>query len=84
MQSIDHLMDKIACRTSEVKRKEGRLFFLKNRFKIRIQPSTSSYGYAILDGIIIITKRSLTNHETELHKVLDRLDRENLAISLHK
>ena len=40
--------------------------------------------HACLDDIIIITKGSLTNHETELNKVLARLDKENLAISLQK
>ena len=39
---------------------------------------------AYLDDIIIITKRSLTDHETELNKVLARLDKENLAKSLNK
>ena len=32
----------------------------------------------------IITKGTLKNHENELDKVLARLDKENLAISLHK
>ena len=41
-------------------------------------------AHVFLDDIIIITKGSLTNHETELNKVLAQLDKENLAISLHK
>ena len=41
-------------------------------------------AHAFLDDIIIITKGSLTNHETELNKVLARLNKENLAISLNK
>ena len=40
-------------------------------------------AYAFLDDIIIITKGSLTNHETELNKILARLNKENLGISLH-
>ena len=39
---------------------------------------------AFLDDIIKITKGTLTNHENELDKVLARLDKKNLAISLHK
>ena len=41
-------------------------------------------AHAFVDDIMIITKGTLTNHETELNKVLARLDKENLAISLHK
>ena len=41
-------------------------------------------AHAFLDDIIIITKGSLDNHEKEIMKVLSRLDKENLAISLHK
>ena len=41
-------------------------------------------AHAFLDDIIIITKGSLTDHETELKKVLTRLDKGNLAISLNK
>ena len=41
-------------------------------------------AHAFLDDIIIITKESLTNHENELDKILARLDKENLAISLHE
>ena len=41
-------------------------------------------AHALLDDIIIITEGILTNHETELDKVLARLDKKNLAISLHK
>ena len=41
-------------------------------------------AHTFLDYIIIITKGSLINHEKELDKVLARLDKENLAISLDK
>ena len=41
-------------------------------------------AHAFLDDIIIITKGSLSDHEKELDKVLTRLDKENLAISLQK
>ena len=41
-------------------------------------------AHAFLDDIKIITKGSLTDHKTELNKVLTRLDKENLAISLNK
>ena len=41
-------------------------------------------AHAFLDDIIIITKGTLPNHENELDKVLARLDKENLAIKLHK
>ena len=40
-------------------------------------------AHAVLDDIIITTKGSLTDHETELNKVLTRLNKENLAISLN-
>ena len=40
--------------------------------------------HTFLDDIIIITKRSIDDHEKEIMKVLSRLDKENLAISLHK
>ena len=40
--------------------------------------------HAFLDDIIIITKGSLKNHESELDKILNRVDKENLSISLHK
>ena len=39
---------------------------------------------AFLDDIIIVNKRSLNDHEQEIDKVLSRLDKGNLAISLHK
>ena len=41
-------------------------------------------AHVFLDDIIVITKGSLINHENELDKVLARLYKENLAISLHK
>ena len=37
-----------------------------------------------LDDIIIISKGTLENHKNEIDKTLKRLDKENLAISLHK
>ena len=37
-----------------------------------------------LDDIIIITKGTIENHEKEIDKTLNRLNEENLAISLHK
>ena len=40
--------------------------------------------FAFLDDIIIITKGSLDNHEQEIDKVLNLLDKENLAIKLQK
>ena len=39
-------------------------------------------AHAFLDDILIITKRSIDNHENEIMKILSRLDKENLAISL--
>ena len=41
-------------------------------------------AHAFLDDIIIITTGSLNEHEQEIKKVLSRLDKENLTISLHK
>ena len=41
-------------------------------------------AHAFLDDIIIITKGSLLDHEKKIDKVLTRLDKENLAISLQK
>ena len=41
-------------------------------------------AHAFLDDIIIITKGSIDNHEKDIMKVLSRLDKENLAINLHK
>ena len=41
-------------------------------------------AHVFLDDIIIITKGSLSDHEKELDKVLNGLDKENLAIRLHK
>ena len=40
-------------------------------------------AHAFLDDIIIITMGSLNEHEQEINKVLSRLDKENLTISLH-
>ena len=40
--------------------------------------------FAFLDDILIITKGTLTEHEQELDKVLNLLDKENLAIKLQK
>ena len=41
-------------------------------------------AHAFLDDIIIIPKGSIDDHEKEIMKVLSRLDKKNLAISLHK
>ena len=41
-------------------------------------------AHEFLDDIIIITKGSIDDHKKEIMKVLSRLDKENLAISLHK
>ena len=41
-------------------------------------------AHAFLDDIIIITEGSLDSHEKEIMRVLSGLDKENLAISLHK
>ena len=40
--------------------------------------------FAFLDDILIITKGSLNDHENEIDKVLNLLDKENLAIKLQK
>ena len=40
--------------------------------------------FAILDDILIITKGSLNDHEQEIDKVLNQLDKENIAIKLQK
>ena len=40
--------------------------------------------FNFLDGILIITKGSPHDHELDIHKVLSRLDKENLAIKLEK
>ena len=40
--------------------------------------------FAFLDGILVITKGSITDHEKELDKILYLLDKENLAIKLQK
>ena len=40
-------------------------------------------AHAFLDDIIIITKRSLIDHEKEIDKFLVRLDNNTLAISLN-
>ena len=132
MQSIDHLMDTITFKISELKRKEGTLYFSKIylnyacsqvplhtdtqkhcNLNILRGKATKTYrliigfygltdmpasfrkimeftlnnvnsAHAFLDDIIIITKGSLRNHETELKKVLNRLGKGNLPISLHK
>ena len=39
---------------------------------------------AYLDHILIVTKGSLELHRQKLHSVLEKLDEENLAISLDK
>ena len=39
---------------------------------------------AFLDDTIIITKGTIEKHEEEIDKTLNRLNQENLAISLHK
>ena len=39
---------------------------------------------AFLDDIIIITKGTIGRHEDEIDKTVNRLNEENLAISLHK
>ena len=40
--------------------------------------------FNFLDDILIITKGSTLDHEHDIHKVLSRLDKENLAIKLEK
>ena len=40
--------------------------------------------FAFLDGILVITKGALNEHENELDKILEKLDKENLAINLQK
>ena len=40
--------------------------------------------YAFLEDIIIITKGTIEKHEEEIDKTLNRLNEENLAISLYK
>ena len=132
MQSIDHLMDAIACKISELKQKTGTLYFSKIDLKYAYSQvplhedtqkhcnfiilggnATGAYrfingfygltdmpatfqkimdftlvninsAHALLDDIKIITKGSLSDHEKELDKVLTRLDKKNLAISLQK
>ena len=42
----------------------------------------SKFGF--LDDILVITKGSLNEHEKELNKILEKLDKENLAINLQK
>ena len=41
-------------------------------------------AHTFLDDIIIITKGSIDNYEKKIMKVLSGLDKENIAISLHK
>ena len=43
-----------------------------------------SSAHSFLDDIIKITRGSIEDHETEIDKVLHKLDKENLAISLQK
>ena len=40
--------------------------------------------FAFLDDILVITMGSLNEHENELNKILEKLDKENLAINLQK
>ena len=40
--------------------------------------------FAFLDDILVITKGALNEHENELDKILEKLDKENLAINLQK
>ena len=132
MQSIDHLMDTISKKISELKNNQGTFYFSKIdlkyaysqiplhkdtqkhcNFNILGGNATGTYrfingfygltdmpatfqkaidytlnninsAHAFLDDIIIITKGSIDNHEKEIMKVLSRLDKENLAITLHK
>ena len=73
----------------------GKYRFINGSYGLRDMPATFQIimdftlaniksAHAFLYDIIIITKRSPTDHETELNKVFTRLDRENLAISLNK
>ena len=39
---------------------------------------------AFLDNLLVITKGSLNEKENELDKILEKLDKENLAINLQK
>ena len=132
MQSIDHLMDKIGMKISELKTQERKLYFSKiylkyahsqlllhpetqkhRNFNILARNATGTYKFlngfyvltdlpatfqkmmdttldglnstnAFLDDIIIITKGTIENHEEEIDKTLNRLNEENLVISLHK
>ena len=132
MQSIDHLMDKIGMKISELKTQEGKLYFSKIDLKyaysqLPLHPETQKhcnfnilggiatgtynflngfYGLTdlpatfqkmmdttldgldstnvFLDDIIVITKGTIEKHEKEIDKTLNRLNEENLAISLHK
>ena len=43
-----------------------------------------SSKFAFLDDILLITKGSPNEHEHELDKILEKLDKENLAINLQK
>ena len=131
MQSIDHLIDKIGMKISELKTQVGKLYFSKIdvkyaysqlplhpdtqkhcNFNILRGNSTGTYKFlnwfygltdlpatlqkmmdttldginstnTFLDNIIIITKGTIENHEREIDKTLNRLNKENLAISLH-
>ena len=132
MQSIDHLMDKIGMKISQLKTQEGKLYFSKIDLKyaytqLPLHPdtqkhcnfiilggnATGTYKFlnefyritdlpatfqkmmdttldvldstnAFLDDIIIITKGTIEKHEEEIDKTLNRINEENLAISLHK
>ena len=46
--------------------------------------SIINLAHTFLDDIIIINKRSLSDHERETDKVLVRLDNKKLAVSLQK
>ena len=43
-----------------------------------------SSKFAFLDDILVITKGTIKEHESELDKILQKLDAEGLAISLQK
>ena len=46
--------------------------------------SNCSNRYGFLDDILILTKGSLDKHKQKLQMILEKLDSENLAISLNK
>ena len=43
-----------------------------------------SYKFVFLNDILVITKGSLSEHEPKLDKILEKLDKESLAINLQK